>query len=75
MSTVCNDEKLVKILKDYNINYEKVCMINWTLRQAIWDWCEENSISATYLGSIYAFYDVWMILDEQHMVWFKLRWN
>lgn len=69
------DERLDQILKNYNITSEQVCVVNWKQRQEIWDWCEQSNITISYLGSVYSVYDVWQILDEQHMMWFRLRWE
>lgn len=68
-------ERLDQILKNYNITSEQVCLVNWKQRQEIWDWCEQSNISISYLGSVYSVYDVWQILREDHMMWFKLRWE
>ena len=69
------DERLDQILKNYNITPEQVCLVNWKQRQEVWDWCEQSNISISYLGSVYSVYDVWQILREDHMMWFKLRWE
>lgn len=68
-------ERLDQILKNYNITPEQVCLVNWKQRQEVWDWCEQLGISISYLGSVYSVYDVWQILREDHMMWFKLRWE
>lgn len=68
-------ERLDQILKNYNITSEQVCLVNWKQRQEVWDWCEQLGISISYLGSVYSVYDVWQILREDHMMWFKLRWE
>jgi len=69
------DERLDQILKNYNITREQVCVVNWKHRQEVWDWCEQSNISISYLGSLYSIYDVWEILKEDHMMWFRLKWE
>jgi hypothetical protein len=67
--------RLAEILRNNNINSNQVCLVNWNLRQEVWDWCEQSNISISYLGSLYSIYDVWQILREDHMMWFRLKWE
>lgn len=67
--------RLAEILRNNNINSNQVCLVNCNLRQEVWDWCEQSNISISYLGSLYSIYDVWQILREDHMMWFKLKWE
>ena len=68
-------EELNQILKDNNVDGSQVCIVDWTMRQEVWDWCEQSSISISYLGSLYSAYDIWEILKEDHMMWFRLKWE
>jgi hypothetical protein len=67
--------RLAEILRNNNINSNQVCLVNWNLRQEVWDWCEQSNISISYLGSLYSIYDVWQILREDHIMWFRLKWE
>ena len=67
--------RLAEILRNNNINSNQVCLVNWTLRQEVWNWCEQSNISISYLGSLYSIYDVWQILREDHIMWFRLKWE
>ena len=69
------EERLEQILRYNSIDVSQVCIVNWNLRQEVWDWCEKNKIEISYMGSLYSVYDVWQILDKAHMMWFKLRWG
>ena len=42
-------------------------------RDAVWRWCDENSIAIEYQGTL-AGYDVWRVKDEPQRAWFVLRW-
>lgn len=66
---------LAEILRNNNIDRSRVCLIDWTLRQEVWNWCEQSNISISYLGSLYSIYDVWEILSEDHIMWFRLKWE
>lgn len=67
--------ELAEILGNNNIDRSRVCLIDWTLRQEVWNWCEQSNISISYLGSLYSIYDVWEILREDHIMWFRLKWE
>jgi hypothetical protein len=68
-------ERLDQILKNNNIDRSQVCLVHWALRQEVWDWCEQSSISISFLGSLYARYDIWEIIKEDQMMWFRLKWE
>lgn len=67
--------ELAEILRNNNIDRSQVCLIDWTLRQEVWNWCVKNKIQIYYMGSLYAAYDVWQILREDHIMWFRLKWE
>jgi hypothetical protein len=60
----------IKLSDLYGTN---VCYVHWRERSNVYSWCEGNMINIEYQGSIYH-YDIWLIKDEKHMLWFKLRW-
>ena len=68
-------ENLNQIWKDNNIDGSQVCLVDRTMRQEVQNWCDQFSISVHYVGSLYASYDVWKILKEDHMMWFRLKWE
>lgn len=72
---ILSKEHLNQILKDNNIDGSQVCIVDWTMRQEVWDWCEQSNIPISYLGSLYSIYDVWEITKEDHMMWFRLKWE
>ena len=43
-------------------------------RQAVWDWCELNKITAEYQGTWYCT-DLWRVRDDKQRVRFALRWS
>ena len=71
-----SSEALFKILTENSgRNSNEYVLTNFSNRQEVWDWCEQNDIHIEYQGSLYSRYDVWYISDESHRMWFKLRWE
>ena len=48
-------------------------MLPATLRAEVYDWCWAQGILVALQG-IMAGMDVWQIRNENHRIWFKLRW-
>ena len=49
-----------------------VAVATWW-RDAVWQWCDENSITIEYQGSLSGT-DVWRVRDDKQRVWFILKW-
>lgn len=68
--------ELTQILsKDYYLAPNQMCLVDRSKQQEVRDWTVQCGISISYLGSVYSIYDVWQILKEDHMMWFRLRWE
>ena len=45
-----------------------------TLRQEVYEWAAYNKIVAEYQGSMSGL-DLWYVKDDDHRVWFALKWK
>lgn len=48
--------------------------VPFSLRQQVWDWCEDNDITPEYQGTLDGT-DLWRIRNEEHRLMFVLRWS
>ena len=49
-------------------------LVDWQSREDVWRWAVDNNIVIEYRGSL-AGKDLWYVKDDQHRVWFALRWQ
>lgn len=69
------EEQTRRVLRDHNIDLNKVCLTQQTMRQAVDDWRNQFSIRVCYMGTMYGSYDVWGIETEEHLMWFRLAFE
>lgn len=43
-------------------------------RTQIFAWAKENTITLSLAGTLYG-KDLWYVKDDEHRVWFALRWS
>lgn len=48
-------------------------LLSSTIRQEVWDWCQDNDIVVEYQGTLSGI-DLWRVVDEEHRIWFILKW-
>ena len=69
-------EEILRILKNeqwFSKGYYEI--VKYSNRTEVWDWSEKSNVYIEFQGTVYGWYDVWFIPDEEHRVWFKLRWQ
>ena len=75
MVKIDKDELTQILSKDYYLSLNQMCLVVRSKQQEVRDWSVQCGITISYLGSVYSVYDVWQILKEDHMMWFRLRWE
>lgn len=75
MVKIDKDELTQILSKDYYLSLNQMCLVVRSKHQEVRDWSVQCGITISYLGSVYSVYDVWQILKEDHMMWFRLRWE
>lgn len=75
MVKIDKDELTQILSKDYYLSPNQMCLVVRSKQQEVRDWSVQCGITISYLGSVYSIYDVWQILKEDHMMWFRLRWE
>ena len=49
-------------------------VVDAVLRKTVWAWCESQSVTAEYQGTL-AKKDVWRVRNDEQRAWFMLRWS
>jgi hypothetical protein len=69
------NKELSDVLKLHGQDTKNFVFTNWLERKEIWDWSNQHDVHIEYEGTMYGQQDIWCIPDEQHRMWFKLRWG
>jgi hypothetical protein len=69
------ESEMFAILRDSGRYESEYIFTKFAMRSEVQTWSETNSIRIKYEGTLYGVYDVWNIPDNQHRMWFRLRWQ
>lgn len=59
------------IVKQYN---GKLVFARYEHKNEIHEWARENNVTISFVGKQFI-YDVWYVKEDEHRVYFMLRWS
>jgi hypothetical protein len=68
-------DDVLRILKLEHWFTQSLFVLNSSNTTEFYLWCNENSIPIILVGTFGGEWAVWDVQNEQHRMWFKLRWQ